>query len=64
MSEDNKLVYIGARVTPTIHELVQKVSDSRGMNTSDFIRFLIKRELAKLSFLPEDTKKAFGIKEG
>ena len=60
---ENETVYIGARVTPDLRDLVQKVSEERGQNVSDFIRFLVKRELAKLSFLPEDTKKAFGIKE-
>ena len=54
-------VYIGARVEPKLKELVEKVAKERGMNVSDFIRFLVKRELARLSFLPEETKKAFGL---
>lgn len=54
-------VYIGARVEPELKELIQKVARERGMNVSDFIRFLVKRELAELSFLPEETKKAFGL---
>ena len=54
-------VYIGTRVEPSLKELVEKVAKEQGMNVSDFLRFLVKRELAKLSFLPEDTKKAFGM---
>jgi len=59
----DETVYIGARVDPQLRDLVEKVSKERGMNISDFIRFLIKRELAQLGFLPEDTRKAFGILE-
>lgn len=54
-------VYIGARVEPELKKLIEKVAKERGMNVSDFIRFLVKRELARLSFLPEETKKAFGL---
>jgi len=54
-------VYIGARVEPELKELIEKVAKERGMNVSDFIRFLVKRELARLSFLPDETKKAFGL---
>ncbi len=53
--------YIGARVEPDLKELVEKISQAQGMNVSNFIRFLIKRELATLSYLSDDTKKAFGI---
>ena len=53
--------YIGTRVEPELKRLIQKVAKERGMNVSDFIRFLVKRELAKLSFLPKETKKAFGL---
>jgi len=55
--------YIGTRIEPEIKEIVEKVAKEQGMNVSDFLRYLVKRELAKLSFLGEDTKKAFGIRE-
>lgn len=54
-------VYIGTRIEPSLKDLVEKVAKERGMNVSDFLRFLVKRELAELSFLSEDTKKAFGM---
>ena len=61
MKNECDFTYIGARVKPELHDLVQKVSKERGMNTADFIRFLVKRELAEFSYLSKDTKKAFGI---
>ena len=54
-------VYIGTRIEQDLKDLVEKVAKEQGMNVSDFLRFLLRRELAKLSFLPEDTKKAFGL---
>jgi len=57
-------VYVAAKIDPKLKELVVKVAKARGMNVSDFIRFLILRELAELSFLPEDYKKAFGLAKG
>jgi hypothetical protein len=57
-------VYIGTRIEPYLKEIVEKVAKERGMNVSDFLRFLVKRELAALSFLSEDTKKAFGMLKG
>ena len=57
-------VYIGVRVEPELKEIIEKVAKERGMNVSDFLRFLIRRELAELSFLPEETKKAFGLLKG
>ena len=57
-------VYIGTRIEPDLKELIEKVAKARGLNISNFIRFLILRELAELSFLPEDYKKAFGLAKG
>ena len=53
--------YIGTRIEPELKEIIEKVAKERGMNVSGFLRFLIRRELAELSFLPEETKKAFGL---
>lgn len=54
-------MYIGTRIEPYLKDIVEKVAKEQGMNVSDFLRFLVKRELAALSFLSEDTKKAFGM---
>jgi len=44
-------------------ELIKQVSKARGEDLSDFVRRSILKELASLSFLSEDQKKALGIKE-
>jgi len=44
-----------------LKELLRKVSDARGEDMSDFVRRAIKRELARLGFLPEEEKKALGL---
>ena len=43
-------------------ELIKKISKARGEDLSDFVRRAIYKELADLSFLPDDQKKALGIK--
>lgn len=59
MYEGSKL--IGARVTPELHDLVVKVSRNRGEDVSSFLRRLLLQELARLSYLSEEQKKALGI---
>jgi len=45
-------------------ELLKKVCGARGEDLSDFVRRAVKTELAKLSYLSEDEKKALGFKVG
>jgi len=52
---------IGLRVTPQDRELLDKVSEARGEDLSDFVRRAIKKELASLSYYPAETKKALGV---
>jgi len=59
MSNLNKVV--GFRVTPNLYEMLKTVSRDRGEDVSDFIRRAVLKELASLSFLPEEQKKALGI---
>ena len=47
-----------------LKEMLRKVSEARGEDMSDFVRRAIKRELARLGFLPEEEKKALGIITG
>jgi uncharacterized protein (DUF1778 family) len=54
-------VYIGARVETGIKDLVEKVSKLRGEDISDFIRRSVLKELASLSYLPDEDKKALGV---
>jgi len=53
--------YIGTRVEPELKELIEKVSRERGEDLSDFLRRAVKKELASLNFLSEETKKALGV---
>ena len=55
-------VYIGARIEAGTKDLVEKVSKARGEDVSDFIRRSVLKELASLSFLSADDKKALGVK--
>lgn len=46
-------------------DLVDKLKEARRDPTrSDTVRYLILRALAELSFLPQETKKALGIRGG
>jgi uncharacterized protein (DUF1778 family) len=53
---------IGVRITTEDRQLLQKVCRARGEDLSDFVRRSIRKELASLSFLPAEDKKALGIK--
>jgi len=56
-----KGIYIGCRVETELKDLIEKVSKERGMPVSSFLRFAIKKELARLDYLSEETKKALGV---
>ena len=53
---------VGVRITADDRELLDKICKARGEDLSDFIRRSIRKELASLSFLPEEDKKALGVK--
>lgn len=59
MAELTKL--LSARVPETLYDKVKEVSGNRGEDLSDFIRRAVLKELASLSFLPGDQKKALGV---
>lgn len=52
---------IGVRVTPEDKELLEKVSKARGEDISDFVRRAFRKELASLSYLSAEDKKALGV---
>lgn len=54
-------VTIGLRLRADDKELVRKVCEARGEDISDFVRRAILKELARLSFLSGDQKKALGF---
>lgn len=58
MTHENRL---GIRVSNDLHSLVKTVSDARGESISTFLRRIVLEELARLSYLPAEQKKALGI---
>jgi len=56
----NKVV-LGFRLSKRDKELLEKVCAARREDVSDFIRRAIAKELAALSFLTEEEKKALGV---
>jgi Arc/MetJ-type ribon-helix-helix transcriptional regulator len=52
---------VGVRVTENLYAKIRDVSEARGEDASDFIRRAILKELASLSFLSEEQKKALGL---
>jgi len=53
---------IGIRMSPNEIALLKKVSRARGEDISDFVGRAIKSELARLSYLSPEEKKALGIR--
>jgi len=52
---------IFARVDEKFLKLLKKVAKARGEDLSDFVRRSVKLELARLSFLSDEEKKALGF---
>lgn len=52
---------IGVRFQEKDIKLIKKVCRDRGEDVSDFVRRSVKIELAKLSFLSIEEKKALGV---
>jgi len=51
---------IFARVPPEDLEILRRVCQARGETLSSFVRRAVRRELARLSFLTPEEKKALG----
>lgn len=49
---------IYARMDENEVQLIKKVARARGEDVSDFVRRAVKRELARLSYLSEEERKA------
>lgn len=52
---------IGLRMAENDVELIKRICEARGENLSNFIRRTIKMELARLSYLSNEEKKALGF---
>jgi len=53
---------IGVRINEEDRKLLSKVCKARGEDLSNFVRRAIRKELASLDFLPDETKKALGLR--
>lgn len=53
---------IGVRISQKHKLLLEKVCKARGEDVSDFVRRSILKELASLSYLSAEEKKALGVK--
>jgi uncharacterized protein (DUF1778 family) len=53
---------IGVRIPTEDRKLLDKICKARGEDLSDFVRLAIRKELAALSFLSDEDKKALGIR--
>jgi hypothetical protein len=54
---------VGVRLSSEDRKLLDKVTQARGEDKSDFIRRSIKKELAVLGFLSLDDRKALGMEK-
>ena len=54
---------VSARMSHEDKILLEKVCKLRGEDQSDFVRRSIKKELASLSYLSAEDKKALGVSE-
>jgi len=59
----SKKVYYGFRVGEEDYEKIRRVARDRGMDLADLMRGLIKKELARLSLLPEEERKSLEMIE-
>jgi len=55
--------HIVVRVEPELKELAVRIAVARGEDLSDFVRRAIKMEMARLSFLSDEEKKALGLSD-
>lgn len=49
------------RLTSELYEILKHVTEARGEDVSSFIRRALLKELAELSFLSEQQRKALGL---
>jgi uncharacterized protein (DUF1778 family) len=59
MEHTNKIVSV--RFPTSDANLLQEVAKNRGQDVSDFVRLSVRKELARLSFLSLDEKKALEV---
>jgi hypothetical protein len=58
---NGKAEVVHVRFSKRIRDLVKQVAQARGTDESDVIRHAVHEQLARLSFLTDDEKKALGV---
>ncbi len=61
MKYENKIVSVRFPTSDVL--LLKEVARNRGQDVSNFVRLSVRKELARLSYLTKEEKKALGIKE-
>jgi len=61
VKDNGHLEVISVRFTKRIRNLIDKVAKARGSDVSSVIRQAVHQELARLSFLTDEEKKALGL---
>jgi len=55
-------VVLGFRIEPEIRDLIKEIAKRRDIDLADFMRELVKRELAELGYLSEEERRAFDLR--
>jgi len=61
VKDNGHLEVISVRFTKRIRNLIDKIAKARGSDVSSVIRQAVHQELARLSFLTDEEKKALGL---
>jgi len=61
MSSESTVIFT-VRIPQSTADVIRKVARQRGQSLSGFLRLVLYQELARLSYLSEEEKKALGVK--
>ena len=64
LKRKNRKKIVGVRITETLHQQLEEVTENRGEDISSFVRRAILMELGRLSLLGDEEKRALGIESG
>jgi predicted transcriptional regulator len=59
--DNGQLEVVSVRFTKRIRDIIKQVAEARGSDESTVIRQAVHQELARLSFLTNNEKKALGL---
>ena len=58
---NKKKIVLGVRFDEETYRLIEQVAEAQGLDKSDFVRRAVRKELARLSFLSKEQKKALEV---